>query len=119
MTDKKSREMAKAAYAVLDEKKGEDISILDISEVSVVADYFVIATADNVRLVEALSDAVQDRMAELHYDLRRVEGQAGSGWILLDFNDIIIHIFDKEQRFFYDLERIWSDGKKILDPADL
>ncbi len=119
MTNTLSREMVKAAYAVLDEKKGEDICILDISGVSVIADYFVIVTADNARQVDALSDAVQDRMAELDYDLRRAEGQANSGWILLDFNDIIIHIFDKEQRFFYDLEKIWSDGKKVLDPKEL
>lgn len=110
-----SKEMVKTAVAMLEEKKGQDISILDISGISVIADYFVIVSADNYRQVDALSDAVEDGMAAKGYTLRRKEGISGSGWLLLDFNDIIIHIFDKEQRFFYDLERIWSDSKKIVD----
>ncbi len=115
MASETSKEMVKAAYYALSEKKGYDITVIDISEVSVIADYFVIATADNIRQVDALSDAVEDKMAELNYDMRRKEGVPNSGWILLDYNDIIVHVFDKEQRLFYDLERIWSDGKKIVD----
>lgn len=114
-----SRAMAKAAAEICEEKKGREISIIDISEISVIADYFVIVTAENSRQVEALSDSLQDGMAKRGYRIRRAEGKPDSGWILLDFNDIIIHVFDKEQRFFYDLERIWSDGKKIVNPKEL
>jgi ribosome-associated protein len=111
--------MVKVIFEALDEHKGRDISILDIGEVSVIADYFVIATADNVRQVEALTDAVEEKMFKAGFDLRKKEGVAESGWILMDFNDVIVHIFDKEQRLFYDLERIWSDGKKVVDIAEL
>ncbi len=114
-----SKAMAKAAAEICEEKKGREISIIDISEISVIADYFVIVTAENSRQVEALSDSLQDSMAKRGYRIRRAEGKPDSGWILLDFNDIIIHVFDKEQRFFYDLERIWSDGKKIVNPKEL
>ena len=119
MTDKQSAAMVKAAYGALSEKKGRDISIIDISDVSVIADYFVIVTADNLRQVEALADAVEDSMAAGGYPLLRKEGVQNSGWVLLDYNDIIVHIFDKEQRLFYDLERIWSDGRKLVDIAAL
>ena len=110
MTADMSKEMTKAAYHVLEDHKGEDITV---------ADYFIIVTADNIRHVGALSDAVEDKMAELSYPMRRREGTPESGWILLDYNDVIIHIFNKEQRIFYDLERIWSDGKKIVNIDEL
>ena len=114
-----SKDMVKLVYAALEEKQGKDISIMDIGGVSVIADYFVIATADNIRQVDALCDEVEDKMAQHGYELRRREGVTNSGWILLDYNDIIVHIFDKEQRLFYDLERIWSDGKKIVSVDEL
>ncbi len=119
MVTENSRRMAKAVAEVLEDRKGRDLSIIDISGISVIADYFLIVTAENTRQVDALSEAVQDRMAELHYKIRRAEGMPQSGWILLDYNDIIVHIFDKEQRLFYDLERIWSDGKRVLDLSEL
>ena len=119
MTADMSKEMTKAAYHVLEDHKGEDITVLDISNVSIVADYFIIVTADNIRHVGALSDAGEDKMAEPSYPMRRREGTPESGWILLDYNDVIIHIFNKEQRIFYDLERIWSDGKKIVNIDEL
>ncbi len=114
-----SAKMVKTAVLALEEKKGSDISVIDISNVSVMADYFVIVSAENTRQVDALADSVEDAMAKDGYDMRRKEGVSGSGWLLLDFNDIIVHVFDKEQRFFYDLERIWSDGKKIVDVSEL
>ena len=119
MANDQSKKMVKVIFEALDEHKGRDVSILDIGEVSVIADYFVIATADNVRQVEALTDAVEEKMFKAGFDLRKKEGVAESGWILMDFNDVIVHIFDKEQRLFYDLERIWSDGKKVVDIAEL
>ncbi len=106
-------EMAKVAYMALDEKKGEDIKIIDISEVSTLADYFVIANGTNITQVQALVENVEEKMYKAGFELKRKEGSRGSTWILMDFGDIVVDIFDKEDRLFYDLERMWSDGKQI------
>lgn len=120
MTDNQSgKTMVKEIVSVLEEKKGEEITILDIRQVSVIADYFIIVSAENPRQLDSLSDAVQDKMEKLGFRLRRVEGVPESGWLLLDYNDVIVHVFHKEQRQYYDLERIWSDGKRILDVTKL
>jgi ribosome-associated protein len=109
----KGREMAKIAVAALEDKKGEDISLIDISGVSVMADYFIIANGSNESQVRALVDNVEEALERAGYVKKQREGTNKAGWILLDFNDIIVHIFDKENRLFYDLERIWRDGKNI------
>lgn len=103
----------KTAYSALDEKKGEDIKIIDISEISVIADYFVIANGNNVSQVQALVDNVEEKMYEAGFSIKRKEGNKSSTWVLLDFGDVVIHVFDSEDRLFYDLERLWSDGKRI------
>ena len=113
-----SKEMAKLAIKALDDKKAEDIRVIDISEVSVVADYFIIADGSNRSQIQALADNVEETLGRAGYALKQVEGYNTANWILMDFNDIIIHIFDKENRLFYNLERIWRDGKDI-DPAEL
>ncbi|MBO5167023.1 MAG: ribosome silencing factor [Lachnospiraceae bacterium] len=116
--DNISKEMAKLAIKALDDKKAEDIRVIDISEVSVVADYFIIADGSNRSQIQALADNVEETLGRAGYALKQVEGYNTANWILMDFNDIIIHIFDKENRLFYNLERIWRDGKDI-DPAEL
>ena len=108
-----SRQMAKTAYEALDEKKGEDIKIIDISEISVLADYFVIANGTNDSQVRALVDSVEEKLSKAGYDAKQREGIGLGSWVLLDFGNIIVHVFDKENRLFYDLERIWRDGKVI------
>lgn len=108
-----SGKMAKAAYEALDDKMGEDIKVLDIHEISVLADYFLIAHGNNPNHVKALIDAVQDKLEELGYTADHVEGYQEGTWVLLDFGRIIVHVFHKEARLFYDLERIWSDGKIV------
>lgn len=108
-----TRELVKLAYEALDEKKASDIHVLDITGVSVIADYFIIASGDNERQVEALSDAVDEALGRAGYERRAVEGYSTKRWILLDYNDVIIHIFNREDRLFYDLERIWRDGKRV------
>lgn len=113
-----SRNMAKLAIGALEEKKAEDIRVIDISEVSVIADYFIIATGSNRSQIQALSDNVQERMAGAGFDMKQVEGYNTANWILMDFGDVIIHVFDKENRLFYNLERIWRDGKAI-EASDL
>lgn len=108
----------KSAILALEEKKAQDIVVLDISEVSVMADYFIIANGMNFNQVHALSDYLDKEMIKLGCQLKQTEGYQMGNWILMDYGDFIVHIFDKENRFFYDLERIWRDGKK-MDIAQL
>lgn len=105
-----SLDLCKKIVSVLDEKKGSDIIVLDISEISVLSDYFVLVSADNVRQLDALKDALEEAF---HLDNRKAEGESSSGWILLDYKDVIVHLFDKETRSFYNLEKIWSDAKRV------
>lgn len=113
----KAKEMARIAYGALDEKKAEDIRIIDISEVSIIADYFIIANGGNVNQVHALIDNVEEKMGRAGYETRQTEGYHTGNWVLLDYGDVIVHIFDKENRLFYDLERIWRDGKDVSPEA--
>ena len=108
-----SKEMARNAWNALSDKKGEDIKIIDITGISVLADYFIIANGNSDSQVNALVDNVEEELHKAGYPLRQREGQASGSWVLLDFGDIIVHVFDKENRLFYDLERIWKDGKDI------
>ena len=113
-----AREMAKLASAALEDKKGTDIKIIDISDVSVIADYFVLADGENLNQLQAMRDAVDEALYKAGAALKQVEGNQKSTWILMDYGDIIVHIFSKEDRLFYDLERIWRDGVTIR-PEDL
>ena len=113
-----SRKMARIAWNALNDKKGEDIKIIDITGISVLADYLIIANGTSDSQVNALVDNVEEELHKAGYSLKQREGQASGSWVLLDFGDIIVHVFDKENRLFYDLERIWKDGK-ITDIADL
>ena len=108
-----SKEMARIAWQALSDKKGEDIKIIDITGVSVLADYFIIASGNSESQISALVDNVEEELHKAGYHLKQREGRSGTSWILLDFGDIIVHVFDKENRLFYDLERIWKDGKDI------
>ncbi|MBU9735236.1 ribosome silencing factor [Diplocloster agilis] len=108
-----SREMAQLACVALEEKKAEDIRIIDISQVSVLADYFIIANGTNRNQIQALVDNVDKVLHQAGYDMKHQEGYNTANWVLLDYGDIIIHIFDPENRLFYDLERIWRDGRTI------
>ncbi|MBR6406852.1 MAG: ribosome silencing factor [Lachnospiraceae bacterium] len=111
------QKMVRLACDALEDKKASDVSVLDITGVSVIADYFIIASGDNERQVEALSDAVDEALGRAGYERRAIEGYSTKRWILLDYNDVIIHIFNREDRLFYDLERIWRDGKRV-DPKE-
>ena len=113
MIETKIKEMALLAVQALEDKKAEDVCVIDISEVSIVADYFIIAGGNNKSQIQALSDTVEEKLGKAGYPLKQIEGYQNANWVLLDFGDIIIHIFDRENRLFYDLERIWQDGKKV------
>lgn len=101
------------AKEALEDKKAEDIQIIDISEVSYMADYFIIANGTNINQVRTLCDNVCKELAKAGLVIKATEGYQAANWILLDYGNIIIHIFDKESRSFYDLERIWKDGKIV------
>lgn len=113
-----SREIAALAYDALDDKKGIDITVLDISEISVMADYFIIASGNSSSQVQALIDNVDDTLGRNGITAKQVEGYRSANWVLMDYGDVIIHVFDKDNRLFYDLEKIWKDGK-LIDRTDL
>ena len=113
MTTDRSREMAKLAYKAMDDKKAEDIRILDISEVTPIADYFIICSGSNNSQMDAIIDNIEETMGRAGYNARRTEGGRNSGWILMDYTDVVVHVFSRDDRLFYDLERIWGDGKTV------
>jgi ribosome-associated protein len=98
----------------LEDKKGEDILLLDIHEISDLTDYFVICSGSSDRMLQALADAVKDSIHQA-FDLKgRIEGEALDGWILVDFGGVIVHLFSQERRDYYRLEELWHKGKVIL-----
>ena len=108
-----SKEITRRAIRALEEKKAENIEVIDISEVSVIADYFIIANGTNHNQNQALADSVEETIGRAGGNLKQVEGYDTANWILMDFLDVIVHIFDRDNRLFYDLERIWRDGRQI------
>ncbi|MGO5335707.1 ribosome silencing factor [Bilifractor sp. LCP19S3_H10] len=112
------REMADIAVKALEEKKAIDIKIIDISHISTLADYFIIASGSNRSQVQAMADAVDEALDKMGVHARSTEGYQNANWILLDYGDIVVHLFDEENRLFYDLERIWRDGR-VISPETL
>jgi len=108
-----SKKMAKLAVEALEDKKGEDIQIIDIKDISVIADYFIISNGANSLQVDALVDSVMDKLGRNGYEPLRIEGNRSSSWILMDYGDVVVHVFSREDRLFYNLERIWRDGKAV------
>ena len=111
-------EIVKKAVSALENKKAEDITVIDISEVSSIADYFIIANGSNANQLAAMQDAVDEAFYKAGLHAKQIEGNKSSTWILIDYNDVIVHLFDKEDRLFYDLERIWKDGK-VIDLSEM
>lgn len=108
-----SREMAKTACHALSEKKAKDLRVIEISEISPMADYFIIATGTNTSQIQAMVDAVDEALEKTGHPVKQVEGNRNSSWILMDYGDVIVHVFSEEDRLFYNLEKIWTDGKKM------
>lgn len=94
------------------EKKGIDIKVLDINGLSSIADYFVIVSGNSVRQVSALADEIEEKMDEKGINLENIDGKTTSRWILLDYGDIIVHVFHKDEREYYDIERLWSKDEE-------
>ena len=105
--------MTQLAIAALEDKKAEDITLIDIAKVSVLADYFLIANGNNRNQVQAMADNVDEQLTKAGYSLKSMEGYPTGNWILMDYGDLVVHVFDRQNRLFYDLERIWRDGEQI------
>lgn len=106
-------ETAVAAAKAIDGKKGLNIQVIEIGDVSVIADYMVIATGNSSTHVKALADEVEYRLDEAGISVSHIEGYRSNTWILLDYIDVIVHVFDNEARDFYDLDRMWADGNPV------
>ncbi|HST88422.1 MAG TPA: ribosome silencing factor [Ktedonobacterales bacterium] len=107
-------DVAKTIVDVAADKKAADVTMIDIRELSVIADYFVICTGANRRQIQAIASAIDDKMGELHVSTRGREGNAEGGWVLLDYGDVIVHIFGPMEREFYRLERLWSEAPTVV-----
>ncbi len=103
----------KIAANAADDKKAHDLVALDISEIATFADYFLLCTGDSSRQIQAIADEVEQRLKAFGIRPSHVEGYQNAEWILMDYLDLVIHIFSKNARAYYDLERLWRDGKKL------
>lgn len=113
----KHDELIKNIVTILDEKKAEDIKIIEISELTIVADCFIIASGTSSTHIKSLSGDVEDKLSKMGVEPDHVEGRA-TGWIVLDYGTVVVHVFQKESREFYNLERLWQDAK-IMDMQDI
>lgn len=98
----------------LEEKKGENILLLDIHEIAIFADYFVICSGTSNRMLDSLADAVKEKVRQKHDVRARTEGSPDEGWVLVDFGDVVLHLFSPERRSYYQLEELWGKGRVIL-----
>ncbi|AEV69584.1 ribosome silencing factor [Acetivibrio clariflavus] len=105
-----SKALAEKIVEILNDKKAKDVKTIDISELTVIADYFVICSGTSTVHIKALADEVEEKMQEMNVELLRKEGYNSARWILLDYNSVVVHIFHEEDREFYNLERLWADG---------
>ena len=108
-----SLDTALLAVKALDGKKGLDIQVIEISDISVLADYMVIATGNSSTHVKALADEVEYQLDKAGISVSHIEGYRSNTWILLDYIDVIVNVFDNEARDFYDLDRMWQDSKPV------
>lgn len=106
------KETISAIVRTLDAKKAENIRVIGIRDLTIIADYFIIANGTSTTQTKALADEVEFQLKEKGLSPNRVEGYQGANWIILDYADVVVHIFYKETRNYYDLERLWSDGKE-------
>lgn len=107
-------QLAKAAVDIASDKKASDVLLLDIRDVTVIADYFVICSGSNSRQIKSIADTIDDDLGQQGATLLHREGTADSGWMLLDYGSVIVHIFGIKEREYYHLERLWSDAKTVV-----
>jgi ribosome-associated protein len=119
VTDEKLDERIITAVQAAAEKKAIDIVVLDLREIATFTDYFIITSGTNERQVQAISDEVYETLKKAGSPAARVEGYKTAEWILLDYGDFIVHVFEQKSRKFYDLERLWRESKRVALPADI
>jgi ribosome-associated protein len=112
-----NKEIVKEAIAALQDKKAKNLEIIRIGDLTVLADYFVLAGGTSSTQVKALADEVEHRLSGKGAEPKRTEGYKGANWVVLDYIDVVVHVFHQETREFYDLERLWQDGE-FLKPDD-
>lgn len=112
---KNPKDLALLAASALDGKKAQDILVLDVAHLTVVADYFVICSGRSAPQVQALAEAVEDRLAQQGAVPRRIEGASDARWIVMDYTSVIVHVFHEQERAYYNLERLWMDGSNRVD----
>lgn len=105
--------LSKAIYKVLDDRKAQDLVVLSVKGISPISDYFIICTGTSTTHMNALADHVRKELSALGVQLRHKEGKDTGGWLLMDYKDVIVHIFSRDMRDYYGLERIWSDAALI------
>ena len=105
-------ELTRETVKILDRKKAMDIKVLRINELSIVADYFVIASGTSNTHVKSLADEVEYELSQKGIEPSHIEGRA-TGWILLDYNDVLVHVFQPESRQYYNIERLWNDAARV------
>lgn len=106
--------MTRTIVDALEDKKGEDIVLIDIHEICDFTDYFIIGTGTSDRMLDALADAVVESMREQHSQKGRPEGESRDGWVIIDYGDVVVHLFSPDRRDYYALEELWSNGKVLL-----
>ena len=111
------KELALKAAKILDKKKAEDIKVIEVTEQTIVADFFVLATGTSSTHVKALADDVEYELEQIGVHDGHIEGRA-TGWVLLDYGAVLVHVFDKESRAYYNLERLWTDAN-LVDISDI
>ncbi|CAN5814674.1 ribosome silencing factor [soil metagenome] len=109
-----SRELAFAIADAITETPASDTKVIDIHELSTIADFFVLCSGENERQLRAITRLLQEQLSDQDIQPKRIEGEPVSGWILMDFEDVIVHIFDRELRAFYNLEERWSEAQVLL-----
>jgi ribosome-associated protein len=107
-------EITRSIVTALEDKKGENILLMDISEISSFADFFILCNGTSDRMLISLADGLMDMVKKEFHLHPRLEGKAAGGWMVLDIGDIVIHLFSPEQREYYNLEELWEKGKVLL-----
>lgn len=118
MSDLNIKDIALIAADAADDKKAEDIDVLNVQGLTVIADYFVLCSGNSDQQVRAIARAVDEKLSEKGIEPKKMAGMDDARWVLIDYADVIVHIFQKREREYYDLERLWSDAEKILRQSD-
>lgn len=108
--------LLQVTYKAIDDKRGEDIVVLNMQGISLLADYFVIAEGSSERQVQAIAREIKEKAEEAGYTVRKIEGFDSARWILVDLGDVVAHIFHKDERSYYNLERLWGDAPQLDAP---